>query len=256
MAESWWDEGGFLHVLAALNPARFGYMQRVLSTELRLVPAGLRALDVGCGGGLLAEEFARLGCRVVGVDPSEKSLTAALKHGADQGLAIDYVCATGEALPFADARFDFVYCCDVLEHVTDLQQVAAESVRVLKPGGTYFFDTINRTPKSRLIVIKLLQEWAWTALMPPRLHDWDLFIRPAELRQTLERHGLVPGGLTGLKPKANLLRVVRALRGLKRGLLSYAAAFREMDFGESPDTSISYIGYARKLDHTANETTR
>src|SRR5262245_15552247 len=256
MAESWWDEGGFLHVLAALNPARFGYMQRVLANELHLVPTGLRVLDVGCGGGLLAEEFARLGCQVVGVDPSEKSLTAARKHGADQHLAIKYLCAIGEALPFADACFDLVYCCDVLEHVTDLQQVTAESARVLKPGGTYFFDTINRTPQSRLIVIKLLQEWRWTALMPARLHDWDLFIRPAELRQSLERHGLVPGGLTGLKPRANLLRVIRALRGLKRGLLSYAAAFREMDFRESPDTSVSYIGYARKPDESATETMR
>lgn len=246
MANSWWEEGGFLHVLAALNPARFGYMRRVLTEELHLAPAGLRALDVGCGGGLLAEEFARLGCTVVGIDPSEESLAAARKHAVGQGLAIEYRCATGEALPFADASFDIAYCCDVLEHVTDLGQVIAETARVLKPGGTYLFDTINRTPQSRLIMINLLQEWRWTAMMPPRLHDWRMFIRPAELRQALEQHGLVPGGLTGLKPRANPLRVVRALRRLKRGLLTYAAAIREMDVGESSDTSVSYIGYARK----------
>jgi 2-polyprenyl-6-hydroxyphenyl methylase/3-demethylubiquinone-9 3-methyltransferase len=95
-------------------------------------------------------------------------------------------------------------------------------------------------------MITLLQEWRWTALMPPGLHDWKMFIRPAELRRELERHGLVPGGVTGLKPRVNPLRSIRALRRRRRGLLSYAAAVREMDLGESPDTSVSYIGYARK----------
>jgi 2-polyprenyl-6-hydroxyphenyl methylase / 3-demethylubiquinone-9 3-methyltransferase len=251
MAHSWWEEGGFLHLLAALNPARFGYMRRVLAKELHLVPAALRALDVGCGGGLLAEEFARLGCQVVGVDPSEQSLTAARKHAADQGLTIEYQCAPGEALPFAGASFDVVYCCDVLEHVDDPRRVIAESARVLKPGGTYLFDTINRTPKSRLIVITLLQQCSWTALMPPGFHDWHMFIRPAELHRALECHGLVPGGLTGLKFRANPFRAVRALRRLKQGLLSHSEAIREMDLGESPDTSISYMGYACKPESTA-----
>jgi 2-polyprenyl-6-hydroxyphenyl methylase / 3-demethylubiquinone-9 3-methyltransferase len=251
MADSWWEESGFLHLLAALNPARFGYMQRVLMEELHLVPAGLRVLDVGCGGGLLAEEFARLGCAVTGIDPSKESLAAARRHAVSQGLAIRYQCAAGEALPFADESFDTVYCCDVLEHVADLRQVIAETARVLRPGGAYLYDTINRTLQSRLIVIKLLQEWRWTALMPPRLHDWQMFIRPAELRQELEHHGLVPMGLTGLKPRANPFRLVRALRRRKQGLLGYAAAVREMDVGESPDTTVSYIGYARKPDPTA-----
>ena len=246
MAGTWWDEAGFLHTLAALNPARFGYMRRVIVEELGLAPAGLQVLDIGCGGGLLAEEFARLGCNVTGVDPSEESLAAARTHAAGQGLAIGYRRALGEALPFGEASFDVVYCCDVLEHVHDLPQVIAETARVLRPGGTYLYDTINRTLRSRLVMITLLQEWRWTALMPPGLHDWKMFIRPAELRRELERHGLVPGGVTGLKPRANPLRSIRALRRRRRGRLSYAAAVREMDLGESPDTSVSYIGYARK----------
>src|SRR6478672_10035594 len=90
MADSWWEDSGFLHVLTALNPARFGYMRRVLTEELRLAPANLRVLDVGCGGGLLAEEFARLGCAVIGVDPSEESLVAARAHATTQGLTIAY----------------------------------------------------------------------------------------------------------------------------------------------------------------------
>jgi 2-polyprenyl-6-hydroxyphenyl methylase / 3-demethylubiquinone-9 3-methyltransferase len=247
LAASWWDERGFLHALAALNPARFGYMRRVLTEELRLTPTGLHVLDVGCGGGLLAEEFARLSCAVTGVDPSEESLEAARVHAAKQGLAIEYRSGSGEALPFSADSFDIVYCCDVLEHVHHLRQVIAETARVLKPGGVYLYDTINRTPQSWLIVIKLLQEWRWTALMPPHLHDWNMFIRPAELGRLLEQHGLEPRGLTGLKPRANPLRLVRTLRQRKRGELSYTEAIERMDLGESRDTSVSYIGYARKL---------
>lgn len=246
LAAGWWDERGFLHALAALNPARSGYIRRVLTEELRLTPGDLRVLDVGCGGGLLAEEVARLGCTVIGVDPSHGSLTAARAHAATQGLAIEYQGGRGEALPFAAESFDVVYCCDVLEHVSDLRQVVAESARVLKPGGVYFYDTINRTRRSRLIVIKVLQEWRCTAMMPPRLHDWKMFIRPAELGRLLEEQGLQPGGLTGLKPRANTLRLIRALRQRQRGCISYTEAIGRMDLGESPDTSVSYIGYARK----------
>jgi 2-polyprenyl-6-hydroxyphenyl methylase/3-demethylubiquinone-9 3-methyltransferase len=246
LAAGWWDERGFLHALSALNPARFGYMGRVLMEELHLTPAALHVLDVGCGGGLLAEEFARLGCAVTGVDPSEESLRAARVHAASQGLAIEYRLGRGEALPFAADSFDVVYCCDVLEHVDDLGQVLAETARVLKPGGVYLYDTINRTARSWLIVIKLLQEWRWTALMPPRLHDWNRFIRPAELGRLLEQHGLQPGRVTGLKPRANPFRLLGALRQRKRGVLSYGQAFERMDLGESSDTSVSYIGCARK----------
>src|SRR3954454_10383970 len=125
----------------------------------------------------------------MGVDPSEESLAAARMHAAGQGLAIGYQCALGEALPFRDASFDVVYCCDVLEHVNEVRRVIAETARVLRPGGIYLYDTINRTLQSRLIVIKLLQEWRWTALMPLRLHDWKMFIRPAELQRALVLHG-------------------------------------------------------------------
>ena len=246
LAAGWWDEQGFLHALAALNPARFGYIRRVLTEELHLSPTDLRVLDVGCGGGVLAEEVARLGCTVTGLDPSEESLAAARAHAATQGLAIEYRRGSGEALPFPADTFDVIYCCDVLEHVDDLRRVVAETARVLKPGGVYFYDTINRTWRSRLIVIKLLQEWRWTALMPPRLHDWTMFIRPAELELLLEAVGLRPRGVTGLKPRAGAWRLLRALRRRRRGLLSYAGAIEQMDLGESPDTSVSYIGYASK----------
>jgi 2-polyprenyl-6-hydroxyphenyl methylase / 3-demethylubiquinone-9 3-methyltransferase len=246
MAGSWWDESGFLHVLRGLNPARFGYMRRVLVDELGIDPRGKKTLDVGCGGGLLAEEFARLGCDVTGIDPSEKSLDAARDHARAAGLSIDYRQATGESIPFPDAAFDLVYCCDVLEHVDDLDKVIAEISRVLKPGGVFLYDTINRTLKSKLVMIELFQEWSWTSFMPPNLHDWRMFIKPDELIAVMAANGLENRGLTGLAPSTNPIRTIRILRARKRGEISYLDATRRIGLRESRDKAILYAGYASK----------
>jgi 2-polyprenyl-6-hydroxyphenyl methylase/3-demethylubiquinone-9 3-methyltransferase len=246
MADSWWDESGLLHILRGLNPGRFGYMRRVLLEDVKMDLRGKQTLDVGCGGGLLAEEFARLGCDVTGVDPSEKSLQAARAHAREQDLTIEYRQAAGEHLPFPDAAFDIVYCCDVLEHVQDLGKVIAEISRVLKPGGIFLFDTINRTLKSKLVAIKLFQEWEWTSFMPPNLHDWKMFIKPEELLALLAANGLQKQGLTGLAPVAGPLRTIRLLRARKRGEISYFETARRIGLRESRDLSVSYMGYARK----------
>jgi len=247
LAGSWWDRHGFLHSLTALNPSRFGYMRRVLVEDLRRNPADLAILDVGCGGGLLAEEFARLGSSVTGVDPSMTSLEAARRHATDAGLSIGYEAGVAEDLPFPDSSFDAVYCCDVLEHVEDLDRVVAEAARVLKPGGTYLFDTINRTWRSWFIVIFLFQDWSWTRCMPPRLHDWRMFVRPDQLRELLLRHGLSPATVfRGMEPRVGFLRVLRALRRRRRGQISFYEAFRQMDLCECLDVGVQYLGYAKK----------
>src|SRR5215204_5006056 len=146
LSDTWWEDDGFLNVLkSALNPSRFGYMRRILTEDLGHDPKRLRILDVGCGGGLLAEEFARLGCAVTGVDPSTDSLEVARAHAREGGLDIDYREATGDALPFADGEFPAAYCCDVLEHVDDVGRTVAEIARVLQPGGVFLYDTVNRT---------------------------------------------------------------------------------------------------------------
>jgi 2-polyprenyl-6-hydroxyphenyl methylase/3-demethylubiquinone-9 3-methyltransferase len=244
MADSWWDESGMLHILHGLNPARLRYLRRVLAgTDL----GGRKTLDVGCGGGLLAEELARMGGEVTGVDPSERSLEAARTHAQQEGLAIDYRRATGEALPFPDATFDLVCCCDVLEHVDDLRHVLSEIARVLRPGGIFLYDTINRTFRSWLVVIKLFQEWRSTSFMPPDLHDWRQFIKPAELTALLAGAGLVNQGLAGLRPAVNPLQTLRLLRDRKRGRISYLETVRRLDLRESRDLSISFIGWARRV---------
>jgi len=246
MADSWWNESGFLHVLRGLNPARFGYMRRVLVEELGIEPRGKKTLDVGCGGGLLAEEFARLGCEVTGIDPSEQSLEAARAHARTAGLDIEYRQGSGEHIPFPDGAFDIVYCCDVLEHVQNLGKVISEISRALKPGGTFLYDTINRTLKSKLVMIKLFQEWNWTSFMPPNLHDWRMFIKPDELVSVMAAHGLENRGLTGLAPSTSPLHTIRILRARKRGEISYFEAAKRIGIRESRDRAVLYAGYASK----------
>jgi 2-polyprenyl-6-hydroxyphenyl methylase / 3-demethylubiquinone-9 3-methyltransferase len=135
-------------------------------------------LGRGCGGGFLAEEFARLGFDVVGVDPSAVSIEAARAHAAASSLNIDYRVGAGEQLLVEDGMFDVAYCCDVLEHVSDLDRVISETARVLKPGGLYLFDTVNRTLQSKLVAIKIAQEWPLTRVVDTPMHDWQMFIKP------------------------------------------------------------------------------
>jgi 2-polyprenyl-6-hydroxyphenyl methylase/3-demethylubiquinone-9 3-methyltransferase len=227
-----------------MNPARFTYMCRVLVEELAVEPRGKRCLDVGCGGGLLAEEFAKLGCRVTGVDVSERSLETARAHARQERLEIAYVPAPGEDLPFEDKTFDFVYCCDVLEHVQSVERAVAEAARVLKPDGAYLYDTINRTRRSRLVFIGLFQEWDATRCMERDVHDWDMFIKPRELEATLRRHGLEPRDTVGLASATNPLTLLRELRRRRRGEITYAELGRRMKIRESRALWGSYAGYA------------
>jgi 2-polyprenyl-6-hydroxyphenyl methylase/3-demethylubiquinone-9 3-methyltransferase len=131
------------------------------------------------------EEFARLGCQVTGIDPSEPSLATAKAHAKQSGLDIDYRVGIGEDLPFPDETFDIVYCCDVLEHVNDLVKVIAEISRVLKKDGVFLYDTINQTLPSKLVMIKLFQEWSSTSFMPANTHGWNMFIKPRALQQLI-----------------------------------------------------------------------
>jgi 2-polyprenyl-6-hydroxyphenyl methylase/3-demethylubiquinone-9 3-methyltransferase len=244
---SWWDETSPLNLLhGSVTPGRFAYFRDVLNRRLGAGLAGLRVLDIGCGGGFLAEQFAALGCQVTGVDPSQVSIDAARAHAAGRGLHIDYRAGAGEELPVPDAAFGVACCCDVLEHVSDLDRVISETARVLKPGGLYLFDTVNRTRKSKLLAIKVMQQWPLTRLTDVAIHDWDMFITPAELAGILERHGLAPGEMTGLGARAKPLAALRDFISARRGRITYGEFSRRLDVGQVSTTAVSYMGFATK----------
>ena len=247
LADTWWNDDSVLSLLrTSINPARFGYMRRVLVEELGIDPHGKTALDVGSGGGLLAEEFARLGFRVTGIDPSAESVETARAHAETEGLDIEYTVGAGEQLPFPDESFDIAYCCDVLEHVDDLDRVLAETSRVLKPGGVYLYDTINRTRRSKLVLIKLMQEWRSTALMEPNLHDWDMFIKPSDLVAAMARAGLENRDIVGIGPARNPVSLVIDMRRRARGDMTYGEFGARNKFRETRDKSLLYAGHALK----------
>ena len=246
---SWWDETSPLSLLhGSFTPGRFGYFRDVLARQPGGALAGLRVLDIGCGGGFLAEEFAAAGCRVTGVDPSQVSIDAARAHATGGGLHIAYRVGAGEKLPVPDAVYDVAYCCDVLEHVSDLDRVISETARALKPGGLYLFDTINRTRKSKLLAIKVMQQWPLTRLTDVALHDWDMFITPAELAGALERHGLALGEITGLGARAGPLAALRGFISARRGHITYGELSRRLDVGQVSTTAVSYMGFAAKTE--------
>jgi 2-polyprenyl-6-hydroxyphenyl methylase/3-demethylubiquinone-9 3-methyltransferase len=254
LGESWWDEESLLNVLhGSVTPGRLAYFRDVLARRAGTGVAGtgvagLRALDIGCGGGFLAEEFAALGCQVTGVDPSPVSIGVARAHAARRGLRIDYRVGAGEDLPVPGGAFGLAYCCDVLEHVSDLDRVIAGTARALRPGGLFLFDTINRTRVSKLIMVKAAQQWPLTRLTDVAFHDWDMFITPAELAGVLERHGLVPGEMTGLGPRASPRTVLRGLISARRGRITYGELSRRLDVGQVTSTAISYMGFATKAE--------
>ena len=246
LATTWWHEDGVLHLLhTALNPMRLAYFRQIL-TQRGIDPRDKRALDIGCGGGLLAEEVARLGCRVTGIDPSAASILVARNHAAERGLGITYQVAHGEAIPYPAATFDIAYCCDVLEHVDDLDAVLAETARVLKPDGIYFYDTINRNFASKIIAISVLQNWPWLSCLPPQLHEWRRFIKPGELQRLLAGHDIMSGGSVGLVPGANPIALLQALRRRKRGEISYAELGRRLRMHPSRWTLGAYMGFGVK----------
>jgi 2-polyprenyl-6-hydroxyphenyl methylase/3-demethylubiquinone-9 3-methyltransferase len=247
LANTWWEQESFITLLRwAINPPRFAYFRDMMLERLGLNPVGLSVLDVGCGGGYLAEEFARLGCRVSGIDPSRASIEAAPRHAQQTGLAIDYQPAFGETLPIPDECFAVVYCCDALEHVARPNQVIAEIARVLKPGGVFFYDTINRTIKSNLVSIKASQEWSWSSFMPRDVHVWEKFITPSELVWLLKEHRLDNRDLAGLEPASHPLMIAWMLWQRKLGRISYAELGKRLAFRRGNDLSVSYMGYALK----------
>jgi 2-polyprenyl-6-hydroxyphenyl methylase / 3-demethylubiquinone-9 3-methyltransferase len=245
--EKWWQPGFSLNLIKTfLNPFRVGYSKKV-TDRCNIDPKGKSALEVGCGGGLLCEEIARLGFITSGIDPSEQSIATAVQHAEENGLKINYVIGYGESLPFHDDSFDIVFCCDVLEHVKDLPEVISEISRVLKPGGVFIYDTFNRTFLSKIIAIKVLQEWKRWAIMPPNLHEWKMFIKPEEIKLLLNQNHLAWKDHTGAMPDISVFRIWRYLHFRAKGKLTYEEFGKKFRMVESRFKEVMYMGYAIKV---------
>lgn len=192
LASRWWDLGGEFKPLHQINPLRVNYIQQHcggLSTK--------KVLDVGCGGGILAESMAFYGAQVTGIDMGEAPLEIARLHGLESGLTVDYQQTTAEE--FADkcaAQFDVVTCMEMLEHVPDPSSVVRACYRLVKPGGHVFFSTLNRNIKSYLMAI-VGAEYVM-GLVPRGTHQHDKFIKPSELISWIDDTQLVVQRMIGL----------------------------------------------------------
>ena len=245
--DRWWQSDCPLYLIqCSVNPARVGYLKKKLFNDLKVSPQGKAALEVGCGGGILCEEIARMGFDVTGIDPSEHSLQIATSHAKASRLRINYEQGTGEALPYRDNSFDIVFCCDVLEHVRNLPKVISEISRVLKPGGVFCYDTLNRTFMSKLVAINISQVWKRWAFAPPNIHVWEMFIKPDELKSLLGQNNLEWKEHKGMDLNVSLLDFLRYLRKRARGELTYKDLGEKLFMVESNNMNIMYMGYAIK----------
>src|SRR5437764_4329942 len=198
----WWDPEGSFRPLHLLNPIRLQFVRRELLASFgrdarALRPfEGLRLLDIGCGGGLVAEPMARLGFAVGGIDAAAPAIDMAREHAAASGLAIDYRFATAEQIAAAGERFDVVLALEIIEHVADREAFFAAIGALVKPGGVFIGATLNRTTRSYALAIvgaEYLLGW-----LPRGTHDWNRFVRPSEFVLGLRRGGLTATQLTGL----------------------------------------------------------
>lgn len=229
-----------------MNPVRVGYAMKKIGETFNTGTENLKVLEVGCGGGILLEEFAERGFRATGIDPSGLSLKTAAEHSMNKKLDIRYVKGFGEDLPFPAGSFDIVLCCDVLEHVRDLPKVISEISRVLKKDGILIYDTFNRTFFSKIGAIKVLQEWKRWSIMPADLHVWEMFIRPGEIISLLRSNNLMWKEHKGIKPDISYIRMLHYLRLRALGYLNYEEFGEKFHMVEGNNTSAMYIGYALK----------
>jgi len=202
IASEWWDPLGKFGPLHRLSPARMTYLRDRLARHFgRTLPAakpldGLRILDIGCGGGLVAEPLSRLGALVTGIDPASDNIEAARTHAVISGLDIDYRTATAEEIAARDEQFDAVLCLEVVEHVPDPAGFIGLAAGLVRPGGLLVASTINRTMKAWLLAIvgaEYVLRW-----LPAGTHRWDRFVTPDEMRRHMVAAGLSDIGFEGL----------------------------------------------------------
>jgi 2-polyprenyl-6-hydroxyphenyl methylase/3-demethylubiquinone-9 3-methyltransferase len=192
LAHRWWDPTSEFRPLHEINPLRLAHIERLAGGL-----GGKRTVDIGCGGGILAEAMAGRGAQVTGIDLADKPLKVAMLHGMESGSAVDYRLVSAEALAEeSPGAFDVVTCMEMLEHVPDPASTVAACARLARPGGWVFFSTINRNPKSFLLAI-VGAEYV-LRLLPKGTHEYARFIRPSELTRHCREAGLEVSDLTGM----------------------------------------------------------
>lgn len=209
MAAEWWDPTGKFKPLHKFNPVRLAYLRDTIAQQFGRDPrsarplAGLRVLDIGCGGGLLSEPVARMGAEVVGADPSERNIGIASTHARESGVSVDYRAVTAEALKAAGETFDVVLNMEVVEHVADVEFFLSTCARMVRPGGLMFVATINRTMKAMALAIvgaEYVLRW-----LPKGTHQYEKLVRPEEIETPLSAAGMQIFARTGVffNPLAN-----------------------------------------------------
>jgi 2-polyprenyl-6-hydroxyphenyl methylase/3-demethylubiquinone-9 3-methyltransferase len=202
LADDWWNPRGSSAMLHRITPVRSAFIRDEAAAHFgrsgrtRRPLAGLTALDIGCGAGLMAEPLARMGAAVTAIDAAPENIAVAQAHAGAQGLAIDYRCVAVEALAATGARFDLITVLEVIEHVESREAFLAAVAALLKPGGLLVMSTPNRTAASWAVLIAGA-EWILRTI-PRGAHQWRRFMTPEELSQALGRAGLTVGEVTGL----------------------------------------------------------
>lgn len=191
LANEWWNQQGALKTLHHINPARMDFIRNQINLTQQ------NTLDVGCGGGILAESLAQAGANVTGIDMADDILAVAREHANTQQLSINYQQTTAEQFANKHAgEFDVVTCLELLEHVPEPASIVASCSKLLKPGGHVFFSTLNRTAAAYLFAI-VGAEYV-LKLLPKHTHQYDQFIKPSELNQWARAHQLQLQSMTGL----------------------------------------------------------
>lgn len=217
LAHKWWDTESEFKPLHEINPLRLGFIDDFAAI------AGKTVLDVGCGGGILAESMAARGASVTGIDLAKKSLKVAQLHSLESGVSVNYRCVAVEDLAAeAPASFDVVTCMEMLEHVPDPQSVVRACAQLVKPGGWVFFSTLNRNAKAYMLAV-LGAEYVLN-MLPKGTHDYARFLKPSELSRMARNAGLG----------------IETLRGM-----SYNPLTRIYSLGD--DTDVNYLIATRRL---------
>lgn len=228
IAEEWWDETGKFKPLHKFNPIRLSFIRKKISDHFGLEKSelrpfsGIRILDIGCGGGLVAEPISRLGADIIAIDASEKNIQIAKIHAEKSQLKIDYRAATAEELVEENEQFDVVLALEVIEHVANVGNFVKSCAALVKPNGLLFIATINRTAKSLLLAkfaIEYILRW-----LPAGTHDWRKFLKPSEISLYASHYNLE----------------LQALRGF-----SYNIFFD--DWKECEDVNVNYMAIFKKL---------